>query len=177
MGLLGFAPSARKQNGTALFLIPLCSTLLLGTSVNGADKGENELGYLWKLENVNGKYGNWDLALNFGLHGRVDLEIQCSPRAASDWAGTWKSPRHAQIELSRLSVTKYNPNCSPEPLLNQLIQHWTEIRSYRVSNDGTDLVLVLPSDGSKWQFANGQLPPKTPIEIFKPNGQIETFKP
>ena len=123
MGLLGFAPSARKQNGTALFLIPLCSTLLLGTSVNGADKGENELGYLWKLENVNGKYGNWDLALNFGLHGRVDLEIQCSPRAASDWAGTWKSPRHAQIELSRLSVTKYNPNYSPEPLLDQLIQH------------------------------------------------------
>jgi hypothetical protein len=185
--------SAREQNGTALFLILLCLASLLSTSrVNAADQRQpHELADFWTLQNINGKSTkDWDrdLFLTFDEHnGYVSLEIAWSYydnrrnrgfTYSSYWAGTWKSSRHSQIELSRLTNTKNDRNCpAPGLLLDNFIQHWAEIRSYRVSNGGTELVLVLSSNGSKWQFANGKIPPNTLIETFNPNGRIEKVKP
>jgi hypothetical protein len=154
--------SVCKQNGTPLFLILLCSTLLLITSTTNAI--DTALTLPWQLQSLTSRNGKVDTTLicriDF-LHGTVYVEIQCDGRTGkmnpmSTWTGTFKSLGHSKIELSQLTVGKHE--CSLGPLAGELIRQWTQIRSYTVTKDGYGLTLMLPGDGSGWFFSVA-LPP------------------
>jgi para-nitrobenzyl esterase len=79
----------------------------------------------------------------FGSDGSLSARIDCNRGR-----GTWKSTGPGQVELGLLALTR--AMCPPESLHDQVVKHWTFIRSYVVK--GGHLYLSLMADGGVYEF-------------------------
>jgi para-nitrobenzyl esterase len=84
-----------------------------------------------------GKY-----TLAFAAAGELTARLDCNRGG-----GTWKSSGRRQIEFGPLALT--HAKCPPESLHDQMVKHWSLIRSY-VLKDG-HLFLSL-ADGGTYEF-------------------------
>jgi heat shock protein HslJ len=80
--------------------------------------------------------------IEFGAGGRLNARVDCNRGR-----GTWKS-NGPQLEFGPLALTR--AQCPPGSLHDQIVKHWTYIRSY-VMKQG-HLFLALMADGGIYEF-------------------------
>ena len=81
--------------------------------------------------------------LEFKADGSLAARIDCNRGR-----GSWKSPEPGRLELGPLALTR--AMCPPESMHDQIVTHWSYIRSYIVK-DG-HLFLALMADGGIYEF-------------------------
>jgi para-nitrobenzyl esterase len=84
-----------------------------------------------------GKY-----TIEFGA-GQLRTRVDCNRGR-----GTWQSSGGNQIEFSSLSLTRVR--CPDGSLHDQIVKHWTEIRSYAIK--GGHLFLSVTGNGGTYEF-------------------------
>lgn len=80
-------------------------------------------------------------------NGSLIAQIDCNRGR-----GTWLSEEPGRIELRPLAITR--AQCGPGSLHDQILKHWSHIRSYALRNG--HLFLSLEKDGGSYEFEPAQ---------------------
>lgn len=80
--------------------------------------------------------------IQFGA-GQVTTRVDCNRGR-----GSWKSSGQSQIEFGPLALTR--ARCPAESLHDQIVKHWTAVRSYAIK-DG-HLFLSVADNGGTYEF-------------------------
>jgi para-nitrobenzyl esterase len=126
--------------------------LLLAAAAAGQTQGPasaSELeGTSWQLVKIEGsdakirvpsERGHYLLA--FAPRGELSARIDCNRGS-----GTWSSPESGRLVLGELATTR--AQCAPGSLYDEIIAHWTEVRSYAL-RDGH---LMLTGGGGVYEY-------------------------
>ncbi len=138
---------------------PTCRTLLgaalLGASLTMTAWGQAPAaatdleGTAWELVKIEGtdakihvpaERGHYLLA--FTPHGELSARIDCNRGS-----GTWSSPEAGQLVLGPLASTR--AQCPPGSLYDEIVAHWTEVRSYAIREGH----LFLTGGGGVYEYA------------------------
>jgi len=121
-------PGRRTLFGAALLGAALAVTAW-GQAPASATDLEGTAWELVKIEGTDAKIhvpterGHYLLA--FTPHGELSARIDCNRGS-----GTWSSPEAGQLVLGPLASTR--AQCPPGSLYDEIIAHWTEVRSYAI---------------------------------------------
>ena len=126
--------------------------LLLGGTASAQTPGAtlaSELeGTSWQLVKIEGsdakihvpsERGHYLLA--FAPRGELSARIDCNRGS-----GTWSSPESGRLVLGELATTR--AQCAPGSLYDEIIAHWTEVRTYAL-RDGH---LILTGGGGVYEY-------------------------
>ncbi len=140
---------------------PRCRTLigaaLLGAALTmtawgqspGGRHGPDLEGTSWELVKIEGtdakihvpaERGHYLLA--FTSHGELSARIDCNRGS-----GTWSSPEPGRLVLGELASTR--AQCPPGSLYDEIVAHWTEVRSYAIREGH----LFLTGGGGVYEYA------------------------
>jgi heat shock protein HslJ len=131
--------------------VGLCGLLLTaaalsqGTSPTAASELEGTSWQLVKIEGSDAKIhvpserGHYLLA--FAPRGELSARIDCNRGS-----GTWSSPEGGRLVLGELATTR--AQCAPGSLYDEIIAHWTEVRTYAL-RDGH---LILTGGGGVYEY-------------------------
>jgi len=79
----------------------------------------------------------------FAAGGGVNVRLDCNRGR-----GSWKSDAPGQLQFGPLALTR--AMCSPGSMHDQLVKHWSYVRSYVVRNGRLHLSLM--ADGGIYEF-------------------------
>ncbi len=146
-------PSYRTMIGAAL--LGAVFTLTAGAQSPAAATGADLEGTSWELVKIEGtdakihvpaERGHYLLA--FTAHGELSARIDCNRGS-----GTWSSPEPGRLVLGELASTR--AQCPPNSLYDEVIAHWTEVRSYAIREGH----LFLTGGGGVYEYAPLQVAP------------------
>jgi para-nitrobenzyl esterase len=139
--------------------LPRCRTLigaaLLGAALTMTAWGQSPAaatdleGTAWELVKIEGtdarihvpaERGHYLLA--FTPHGELSARIDCNRGS-----GTWSSPEAGRLVLGPLASTR--AQCPPGSLYDEIVAHWTEVRSYAIREGH----LFLTGGGGVYEYA------------------------
>lgn len=86
--------------------------------------------------------------IEFQKNGSLIAQIDCNRGR-----GTWFSEEPGRIELRPLAITR--AQCGPGSMHDQILKHWSHIRSYALKNG--HLFLLLEKDGGSYEFEPAQV--------------------
>jgi len=138
-------PGRRTLFGAALLGAALAATAW-GQAPASATDLEGTAWELVKIEGTDAKIhvpterGHYLLA--FTPHGELSARIDCNRGS-----GTWSSPEAGQLVLGPLASTR--AQCPPGSLYDEIIAHWTEVRSYAIREGH----LFLTGGGGVYEYA------------------------
>ena len=81
--------------------------------------------------------------IEFQKNGSLVAQIDCNRGR-----GTWISEEPGRIELRPLAITR--AQCAPGSLHDQILKHWSHVRSYVLKNG--HLFLLLEKDGGSYEL-------------------------
>jgi heat shock protein HslJ len=145
--------SCRTLLGAALLGAAL--TMTAGGQTPAAATGSDLEGTSWELVKIEGtdakihvpaERGHYLLA--FTAHGELSARIDCNRGS-----GTWNSPEPGRLVLGELASTR--AQCPPNSLYDEVIAHWTEVRSYAIREGH----LFLTGGGGVYEYAPLQVAP------------------
>lgn len=73
--------------------------------------------------------------LLFASHGQLSARIDCNRGS-----GSWSSPGTGQLSFGEMATTR--ATCAPGSLYDQIIKHWTSVRSYAIRDGHLFLTLA-----------------------------------
>jgi para-nitrobenzyl esterase len=122
-----------------------------GTMAQTTPQGKSPLaGTSWQLVRFQGSDekiltpdDRAEYTIEFGKDGTVAARIDCNRGR-----GTWNASAPSQLELGPLALTR--AMCPPGSLHDQIVKHWSYVRSY-VVRDGHPF-LSLMADGGIYKF-------------------------
>jgi para-nitrobenzyl esterase len=138
-------PSCRTLLGAALLGAALTMTAWGQTPAAATDL-EGTAWELVKIEGTDAKIhvpaerGHYLLA--FTPHGELSARIDCNRGS-----GTWSSPEAGRLVLGPLASTR--AQCPPGSLYDEIVAHWTEVRSYAIREGH----LFLTGGGGVYEYA------------------------
>lgn len=121
-----------------------------GLSQGQMEKRSDLIGTSWQLVKFHGAGDNTVLpddkskyTITFGTDGKVTARIDCN-----SGAGTWKSPGPNQIQFGPLALSV--AICPPGSLHNQIVEHWSLMKSYSFRDE--HLFLSLKDHAGAYEF-------------------------
>lgn len=140
-------PGCRTLLGAALLGAALTLTAW-GQAPTIATDSDLE-GTSWELVKIEGtdakihvpaERGHYLLA--FTSHGQLSARIDCNRGS-----GTWSAPEPGRLALGELATTR--AQCPPGSLYDEIVAHWTEVRSYTIREGH----LFLTGGGGVYEYA------------------------
>ncbi len=132
---------------TAIAHFVLAPALVLAIQPSAATRLSGTPWQLVRFQGGDGKVVTPDdrskYTIDFGPDGRLAVRFDCNRGA-----GAWKASGPSQIEFGLLALTR--AMCPPGSMHDQLVKHWSFVRSY-VMRDGR-LYLSLMADGGIYEF-------------------------
>jgi len=147
--------SCRTLLGGALLGAAL--TMTAGGQTPAVATGSDLEGTSWELVKIEGtdakihvpaERGHYLLA--FTAHGELSARIDCNRGS-----GTWSAPEPGRLVLGELASTR--AQCPPNSLYDEIIAHWTEVRSYALREGH----LFLTGGGGVYEYEPLQVAPAT----------------